>query len=59
MFQTDLEAFHVGKEQQRDLLRESARREMVRRCRNRQRGRFAAWLGNQLIVLGERMKGGE
>jgi len=59
MFQTDLEAFHVGKERQRDLLRESARREIVRRCLKRRQSRFTIWLGNQLIVMGERMKGGD
>ena len=59
MFHSDLEVFRVGKEQQKDRLRESIRREMVRRCRDRCRSRLLIWLGNQLIVLGEHMKGGK
>lgn len=59
MFHSDLEAFHMEKERLGDLLNDTARRRMICRCRQGHRRRFRMWLGNQLIVIGVRLKGGE
>jgi len=59
MFHSDLEAFHMEKERLGDLLNETARRRIILRCRHGHRRRFGVWLGNQLIIIGVRLKGGE
>ena len=57
MFHSDLEILQCAKERQAELLESAEQHRRVRACELRRRSRLKAWIGNQLIVLGERVKG--
>ncbi|MFW5715074.1 MAG: hypothetical protein ACOCXF_01700 [bacterium] len=57
MFSSDLEIQKVANEQHKDLLRAAERHRRSRSNRVSRHRKLRMWVGNQLIVLGERMKG--
>ncbi len=57
MFSSDLEIQKVADEQHKDLLRAAEQHRRIRSNRISSHRKLRLWVGNQLIVLGERMKG--
>jgi hypothetical protein len=58
MFESDLEHFQMGRERQKDALQMAEKRRLMNKGRSRGRtGRAARFLGELLILTGERLKG--
>ncbi len=57
MFSSDLEIQKFADEQHKDLLRAAEQHRRSRSNRISSQRKLRLWVGNQLIVLGERMKG--
>jgi hypothetical protein len=57
MFHSDLEVLKVANEQHKDLLKAAEQRRRIGHSRINRRSKLRLWVGNQLIVLGERMRG--
>jgi hypothetical protein len=57
LFSSDLEIQKVADEQHKDLLKAAEQRRRIGNSRINRRSKLRLWVGNQLIVLGERMKG--
>ena len=57
MYNSDLEILRVADERHKDLLKAAEQRRRIENSRINRRSKLRLWVGNQLIVLGERMKG--
>lgn len=58
MFESDLDHFQMGKERHRDALRMAEEGRLRRKCRSKKHpGKAARFLGELLILTGERLKG--
>ncbi len=57
MFSSDLEIQKVAEEQHKDLLRAAEQHRRNRSIMISRRRTLRLWVGNQLIILGERLKG--
>ncbi len=57
MFSSDLEVYQVAGERHKDLLKSAEQRRRALNCKIRGRSALRMWVGTQLIVLGQRVKG--